>query len=84
MAGVSSRIPSVDGRATPPGDYQSWDEYMADVELVEREAYDRALERRLAKALRLAPNTLVFAALLEGQPVPVSALDPVWSRRYGL
>ena len=99
------RTPSPEGHATPPGDYQSWDAYMRDVEQAhdltssdrfalaagESDAKRRAdheantdISEAITKAMRLAPNTLVFRALLEGQEVPVSALDPAWAHRYGL
>ena len=99
------RTPSPEGRAAPPGDYESWDDYMADVEqtpdltssdrfaltTAESDAIRRAdheantdVSEAITKAMRLAPNTLVFRALLEGQEVPVSALDPAWAHRYGL
>lgn len=83
MANGVARLPSVEGRTPPPGGYTSWDEYMRDVE----RAVDRTeiLEnRRIGKAMRLAPSLQVFQALLEGQEVPVSALDPHWRQRYGL
>lgn len=84
MDGVNGRQPSPAGRTPPPGAYQSWDDYMADVELLEADRYDIALAVRLTKAMRLAPTMEVYRALLEGQPVPVSALDQTWRRRYGL
>lgn len=34
MANGVERIPSPEGLAAPPSDYQSWDEYMLDVEAV--------------------------------------------------
>lgn len=68
--------------AAPPGDYASWDDYMNDAALAV--GYDRRLCSRLSKAMRLAPSIAVFGALLEGQQVPVEALDPVWARRYRL
>ncbi len=82
MLGVDNRIPSVDGTAPPPGDYTCWDDYMRDVEQLERERYDAHLSRRITKAMRLAPTALVFCALLEGQPVPHDAMDQEWLRRY--
>lgn len=36
------------------------------------------------RALVLSPRLEVWAALLSGQHVPVSALDPLWARRFGL
>ena len=81
MQGV--RIPSVESHVAPPGDFESWDDYMAAVEArFDRDAYDDC--KRVGKAMRLAPSLEVFDALLAGQPVPASALDPAWRRRYGL
>lgn len=48
------------------------------------DGYDPILCARLTKAMRLAPTVAVYNALLEGQPVPRSALDPQWAPRYGL
>lgn len=39
---------------------------------------------RLYKAIMLAPSIEVCEALLRAEPVPTSALDPVWARRYGI
>lgn len=36
------------------------------------------------KAMRLAPTLGVYDALLRGERVPVSALEPKWVARYGL
>jgi hypothetical protein len=57
---------------------------MQDVELLAADGYDREQMRAVSKALRLAPNIDVFRALLDGQDVPVDALDQRWRRRYGL
>ena len=35
------------------------------------------------KALRLSPSLDVFEALLRGQSVPKSRLDPKWAKAYG-
>lgn len=81
----NGRIRSVEGHAPPPDGYTSWDGYMADVEAAAAvDGYCPAVCARLSKAIRLAPNGAVLNALLEGQPVPVSALDPAWTKRYGL
>lgn len=90
---MPQHIPSVETTTPPPGGYASWDEYMADVEALEdcehgtrqRGAdYDanHLTSLRISKAMRLAPNASVFAALLKGQPVPHEAMDPEWLRRY--
>lgn len=56
---------------------------MADVEAAAAvDGYCPATCARLSKAIRLAPNAVVFNALLEGQPVPHTALDQHWLRRY--
>lgn len=36
------------------------------------------------RALVLAPNPETWQALLERQPVPRTALDPLWAKRFGL
>jgi hypothetical protein len=51
---------------------------MQDVELLAADGYDREQMRAVSKALRLAPNIDVFRALLDGQDVPVDALDQRW------
>jgi len=45
---------------------------------------DQRDTRKLWRALMLAPNLEVLEALLQGQPVPRSRLDPTWARRFGL
>lgn len=69
--------------AAAPGDYESWDDYMADIEHVETVWHDQDAQRGL-KAMRLAPSLAVCRALLDGQDVPRNALDPGWLRRYGI
>lgn len=84
MYGVKPpHVPEPPGLAPPPGDYESWDEFMRDFEAsVDGDLYRWG--RRVEKAMRLAPSVAVFEALLAGQEVPVGALDPLWARRYGL
>lgn len=41
-------------------------------------------DQRFWRALVLSPNITVFEALLRGEDVPVSSLDPLWSRRFGI
>ena len=36
------------------------------------------------KAVMLAPTLPTCEALLRNEPVPVSALDPTWAKRFGL
>ena len=40
--------------------------------------------RRLWRAFMLAPSIEVCEALLRGESVPVSRLDPLWVRRFGI
>jgi hypothetical protein len=40
--------------------------------------------RRMWRAVMLAPTTFVCVALLNGEKVPVSALDATWVRRFGI
>lgn len=39
---------------------------------------------RIYQAVMLAPTLPICEALLRNEPVPVSALDPVWAKRFGL
>lgn len=39
---------------------------------------------RLWRAFMLSPSIEVCEALLRGESVPLSRLDPVWVRRFGL
>jgi hypothetical protein len=39
---------------------------------------------RLWRAFILAPSIEVCEALLRGESVPLSRLDPVWVRRFGI
>ena len=39
---------------------------------------------RLWRAMMLAPSIEVCEALLRGESVPVSRLDPLWVRRFGI
>jgi hypothetical protein len=75
------RFRSPDGLAAPPGDYESWHEYMTAFEAADGAWRDAEAQRGL-KALRLAPSLRVYQALLAGQPVPYEALDPRWRGRY--
>lgn len=40
--------------------------------------------RRLWRAIVLSPKLETLIAMLDGQDVPVSALDPLWQRRFGM
>jgi hypothetical protein len=48
------------------------------------ERYASETERRVLCALRLAPSLEAFEALLRGDDVPRSKLDPEWLRAYNL
>ena len=48
-----------------------------------RNALDYPLHR-LKRAILLSPTLEVCEALLRGERVPLSKLDPVWVRRYGI
>lgn len=39
---------------------------------------------QIYKAVMLAPRIETCEALLRNEPVPVSALDPTWAKRFGL
>lgn len=82
MAGVAH---TTEGARTskPPGDYDTWADYMRDVEQLEAWRQDETCVRGL-KAMRLAPTLAVYRALISGQQVPRKALDQRWARRYGL
>jgi hypothetical protein len=58
--------------------------------VIRQEELERGLrepERRqwlnFLKALRLAKDVETFEALLDGESVPLSRLDPEWMARYG-
>lgn len=58
-------------------------------EAIELEEKVRALRRedpttRTWRAMMLAPTLEVCRALLAGDKVPLSTLDPEWVRRFGL
>jgi hypothetical protein len=46
-------------------------------------ARDRRAWRRFWKALMLARDVEAFEALLNGEKVPASRLDPDWMERFG-
>ncbi len=79
---TNNRIRSPIGKAAPPEGYDSWDDYMADIEAAETAWRDDEAQRGL-KAMRLAPTLAICRALLAGQDVPASELDQRWRRRYG-
>lgn len=58
-----------------------WDDYIAELVRGERIWHDHESVRGL-KAMRLAPTLAVYNALMAGQPVPSSELDPKWAKRY--
>lgn len=59
------------------------------LECIELEEQARAFLRddyyhRLWRAIMLAPTLEICRALLRHEHVPISRLDPVWVRRFGL
>jgi hypothetical protein len=48
------------------------------------ESRERRESLGLIKVVRLAPTLEVAEALLRGERVPVSRLDPEWAKAYGL
>jgi hypothetical protein len=40
--------------------------------------------QRIWRAMVLAPTIEIFEALLADEPVPVTALDPLWAKRFGI
>jgi hypothetical protein len=48
------------------------------------ESEERRQSLDFLKAIRLAPTLEVCEALLRGEKVPVSRLDPRWRKAYGL
>ena len=49
-----------------------------------RESAERQAMLRVHRAIRLAPTLEVCEALLRGERVPRTALDPMWRKAYGL
>ena len=45
---------------------------------------ERGLTARIWRAMMLAPSAEICDALLRGEAVPISKLDPEWARRFGL
>lgn len=39
---------------------------------------------KVYQAVMLAPSLPICEALLRNEPVPISALDPVWAKRFGI
>lgn len=44
----------------------------------------RAEADRIYRAWMLAPTIEIYEALMKGEDVPISALDPVWVDRFGM
>lgn len=59
-------------------------EHVIAIEEHERRRRAQTAESWLYRAVTLAPTIDVCEALLRGEKVPVSRLDPAWARRYGL
>lgn len=55
-----------------------------DLILQRHRAHQARLSAKLHRAIMLAPTIQVCEALLRGEPVPRSELDPLWAKRYGL
>lgn len=49
-----------------------------------RDTRERRESLVILRALRLGPTLEVGEAILRGERVPVSRLDPYWARAYGL
>lgn len=49
-----------------------------------RDTRERREAETILKAVRLAPALNVCEALLRGEPVPKTRLDPSWRKAYGL
>jgi hypothetical protein len=53
--------------------------------LSEQEAREQeALDERVGRAIMLAPTLDICRALLRGENVPLSKLNPVYVRKYGI
>lgn len=48
-----------------------------------RDTRERHESLQMIQALRLAPDLETFEALLRGEKVPLSRLDPEWVKAYG-
>jgi hypothetical protein len=54
-------------------------------EVIRLEEQARALEdERIGRAIMLAPTLHICEALLRGENVPLSKLNPRWVRKYGI
>jgi hypothetical protein len=49
-----------------------------------RESLEYREAAAILRALRLAPTIELGEAILRGEKVPTSALDPEWAKAYGL
>ena len=66
-----------------PPNKRTWQDW-AEIHNAVHDSDRNADEGRMwLKALRLAPSLDVFEALLRGESVPRSRLDPDWAKAYG-
>lgn len=79
------------GRPFYPDGHPSQDPAVAEARAIIREEEQQRARyisddglRQLARAVMLAPTLDVCEALLRGEIVPESRLDPAWVRRYGI
>ena len=49
-----------------------------------RPTRERREAQEILKAVRLSPSLEICEALLRGEKVPLSRLDPKWAKAYGL
>jgi hypothetical protein len=49
-----------------------------------RDSHERRIGLAMLKCVRLAPTLAVCEALMRGEKVPASALDPDWAKAYGI
>jgi hypothetical protein len=65
-------------------DYRDETDVLVDFALTRHRKQQHDAANRLWRAIMLGPTIDVCEALLREEPVPRSALDPVWARRFGL
>jgi hypothetical protein len=65
-------------------DHRDETDVLVDLVLTRHHKQQHDAANRLWRAIMLSPTIDVCEALLREEPVPRSALDPVWARRFGL
>lgn len=65
-------------------DHRDETDTLANLVLTRHHRQQRDASRRLWRAVMLSPTIHTCEALLREEPVPRSALEPVWARRFGL